>query len=260
MSNALIKSFSELGIDTNSDGNIKKKFLTVDDLSTTTIKRSKSFTQVTNIFRCENVTTKHPIISNEPIEPSKSTSRRKYIPDDLNRARERTNKQLRPFLETLLAYISAAVHKDKENESTAISLKSALKNRVSIELGSQINLALLKELKRLALDFLLSSSEDLIKGGCVRIMKDVQNLENRLGTKLNNDSIEKQLLVKLLFTLSSYSRVLDYLSTIKDYAVPFSSLKNNSFRANDFNIIEQSGRGLKIHGNFLPNLLVNHQA
>eukprot|EP01114_Cavostelium_apophysatum_P007289 TRINITY_DN1932_c0_g1_i2.p1 TRINITY_DN1932_c0_g1~~TRINITY_DN1932_c0_g1_i2.p1 ORF type:complete len:275 (+),score=48.14 TRINITY_DN1932_c0_g1_i2:161-985(+) len=165
------------------------KYLTADDLALghNLISRTQSGTVL-----------KHPLLV-EPSAASKPRSavsgRRKFIPNDLAKFRDQANKQLRPFLEHVNSYISS----------------------VCGPLDFNVNIAVLKKLKQLALDFLFSSEEELQQGACTNIIKDLQNVEIDFGTRFNPESIEKELIIRLLFILSNYSRVQEYLSNMSSY-------------------------------------------
>jgi hypothetical protein len=118
-------------------------------------------------------------------------SSRKWYPDDLERIRNQTLLQIRPFLEI----INQALAKCKETE-----------------------VSVLTELKSYALEFLFSSAEE-IQQGCKTIIRKLQLLEKELDPSLKKSSMAKDLIIKLLFILSSYSRVQEYITNVSQYMV-----------------------------------------
>lgn len=115
----------------------------------------------------------------------------------MSRAREQTSQELRPFLEA-----TAKTIKEMENQPSM-----------------QLDRAVLTELKRIALDFITATDEDLLRGKCKLFISEVQRAEATVGVKLPLGSIAKNNVVKLLFVLASYSRVLEYLKNVSQYMV-----------------------------------------
>lgn len=121
-------------------------------------------------------------------------TQRSWYPDHLAKVRSKTIKKLRPYLETLNA-------------------------QIAVEFSGSKNEALLLELKRIVLTFLVTSEEELQKGKCKKFILDVQNAQKTLGTKFASDSIENDLIIKLLFILATYSRVQEYINSVSSYMV-----------------------------------------
>ena len=123
------------------------------------------------------------------------TPGRSWFPDHLTQVREQTIRQIRPYLEQLNSYL---------NKSTTVNNSKA---------------RLVSELKTITVSFLLTSEEELQKGLCKKYISQVQNLHKEFRLKVEKDCQEKEFVVKLLFILSTYSRVQEYLKDVSLYMV-----------------------------------------
>eukprot|EP01119_Soliformovum_irregulare_P013823 TRINITY_DN3714_c2_g1_i1.p1 TRINITY_DN3714_c2_g1~~TRINITY_DN3714_c2_g1_i1.p1 ORF type:complete len:882 (+),score=292.07 TRINITY_DN3714_c2_g1_i1:144-2789(+) len=103
---------------------------------------------------------------------------------DLKVAREKVMKQMRPYLATLNSTIKSS--NDNQN---------------------------LKNVREVALDFILSSADNL-QGKCRQIVVDLRNMEDKNTSK---DSMEKDFVTRLLYILSGYTRIQEYLSNVTEY-------------------------------------------
>ncbi len=128
-------------------------------------------------------------------------SGRAWFPDHLAKVRENSIKLIRPFLE----HVNIAIGKLNTNPSKAANVK------------------LLQELKQIAINFLVTSEAELERGVCKTLITDIQNLKKKFPLNLNPDSIELELMIKLLFILSTYSRVQEYIKDVSSYMVHASS-------------------------------------
>lgn len=123
----------------------------------------------------------------------------KWLPEDLAKVRDQTQKQIRPFLELL----NSALMKCEEEEGIAV----------------------LHELRKIALSFLFATADELKRGTCKKYIMDLQILQKKSE---NASATTKELMIKLLFILSSYSRVQEYLDNVAKYMVSsFISVERN---------------------------------
>eukprot|EP01117_Protostelium_nocturnum_P004644 TRINITY_DN1683_c1_g1_i5.p1 TRINITY_DN1683_c1_g1~~TRINITY_DN1683_c1_g1_i5.p1 ORF type:complete len:848 (+),score=314.15 TRINITY_DN1683_c1_g1_i5:765-3308(+) len=104
---------------------------------------------------------------------------------ELESVKKKCKRDIKPLLESL----SKLIEKTKD--------------------GSTANF--LKSMRNTALQFDLSSEEQLNEGEAKKVILKLTNLERESGIKLEKNSKEKDLLVRLLFILSGFSRAQEWI-------------------------------------------------
>lgn len=133
-------------------------------------------------------------VSYQSLSPSKSQTGRRWSPQDLKQIREEVIQDLKPCLEQL----SKAIQEENEGNDKLNKLLANLQN-------------ILRE-------FMFSSDpllgqRDLGK----KCITEIQNLEKKHQIQLEPQSTEKSLIIKVLFIISAYSRVQEYLNNVYEY-------------------------------------------
>jgi len=157
------------------------------------------------------------------------------LPENLRVVREHSIMSMRPFLEKInqeLASIQPQLRASSNNINSILfenqnptlpftHFVSQSTNAITFPpTASTTKFVLPKEaqalieLKKIAHRFLFSSPEELANGKCKELIGELQNLEKNLNVRFKNNSLEKDLLIKLLFILASYSRVQEYMDNV----------------------------------------------
>lgn len=161
---------------------------------------------------------------------------RKWYPEDLEHIQQVTQNQIRPFLENL-------------NQTLSNEFKINTKNQgEELKQSSDAEVKFLLDLRSFAIEYQFTSAEELPSKSKNIILK-LQALEKDLDPSLKKAFIVKDLIIKLLFIISTYSRVQEYLSNVSEYMDSVMTglkgkAKSKTFSSQNLEVFNYNARGV----------------